>query len=137
LLAGYFAAKQGEIPFIPILGALFFIWARELIETISDDAGDQVDHRDSVYALWGKTRVLRLVFVLLITSVIMLLVPLFTIDLASRLLYLLTIILLLILPVTIAAIAILRDQSPMNIRNVAHWVGVVFFSSAVAFLWLV
>ncbi len=137
LATGYFVTAEGELPILPVLTAFLFILARELIETISDDAGDSVAGRGSIYTLWGKARVLQIVSALIIISVILLLVPLFTIDLASRLLYLLTIVVLLFFPVGLAALAIWKDQSPINIRNVAQWVGVVFFSSVVAFLWLV
>ncbi len=137
LLTGYFISQRGEIPIIPILIALFFILSRELVETISDDVGDKIGGRRSIYLLWGKKRVLQICFALITMSIIMLFVPLFTANLSFRLLYVLTITLLLILPVTVAIVAIWKDQSPMNIRHVANWVGVVFFSSFAAFLWLV
>ncbi len=137
LATGYFITTTGELPIVPILAALFFILAREFIETISDDSGDRMGGRRSIYAWWGKTRVLQICFALVIASIIVLFIPFFTVDLSSRLLYALTITLLLILPVTIAIVSVWRDQSPANIRSVAHWVGVVFFSSFVSFLWLV
>ena len=54
---GYLVAEHGDLPLIPMLTALFFILAREFIETISDDAGDKLAGRLSIYALWGKARV--------------------------------------------------------------------------------
>jgi 4-hydroxybenzoate polyprenyltransferase len=137
LATGYFVTEGGDFPVIPLLAALFFVLARDLIETISDDAGDRVAGRLSLYALWGKKRVLQMGLSLVIMSVILLLIPLFTVNLTSRLLYLLTIMVLLILPVAIAGVAIWKDQSPANIRTVAYWAGIVFFSSFVVFLWLV
>ena len=137
LAAGYFVAPAGDLPLAPILAALFFILAREFIETISDDAGDQVGGRRSIYALWGQTRVLQISLALIILAVLVLLAPIFTLRLFSPSLYLLTLSLLLILPVGVAIVAVWRDQSAANIRQVAHRVGVVFFSSFLSFLWLV
>ncbi len=137
LATGYFVVEGGDFPIIPILAAFFFILAREFIETISDDVGDKIGGRRSIYLLWGQKRVLQICFALVAGATIMLFIPLFTANLSSPLLYVLTITLLLILPIIMAMVSIWKDQSPMNIRHVAHWVGGVFFSSFVAFLWLV
>jgi geranylgeranylglycerol-phosphate geranylgeranyltransferase len=137
LATGYFVVEAGSLPLVPILTAFFFILAREFMETISDDLGDKIGGRKSIYALLGKTRVLQISFSLVLMSMVVLFVPVFTSELASRTLYILTVSLLLILPAAVAVIAVWRDQSPGNIRTVAHWVGVVFFSSFLSFLWLV
>lgn len=137
LATGYFVVEAGTLPVVPILAAFFFILAREFMETISDDIGDKIGGRTSIYALLGKTPVLLISFMLVLLSMIVLFVPVFTSELSSRTLYILTVSLLLILPAAVAVIAVWRDQSPGNIRTVAHWVGVVFFSSFLSFLWLV
>jgi hypothetical protein len=46
-------------------------------------------------------------------------------------------VLLLIIPAALTIIVIWRDQSALNIRQASHWIGVVFFSSFLALLWLV
>jgi geranylgeranylglycerol-phosphate geranylgeranyltransferase len=137
LATGYFVIQAGSLPIVPILTAFFFILAREFMETISDDVGDKIGGRKSIYALLGKTRVLLICLILVLMSMVVLFVPVFTSELASRKLYILTVSLQLILPAVVAIVAIWRDQSPGNIRTVAHWVGVVFFSSFLSFLWLV
>lgn len=137
LATGVFVVEGGNIPVVPILAALFFILAREMIETISDSPGDEAAGRRSIYTLLGKTKVLLICLVLTIVAILTLLFPLFTHDLASPFGYLLTVSVLLFLPVVWAAISIWRDQSGPNIRRVAYWVGFVFFSSFIAFLWLV
>lgn len=137
LSTGFFVTHRGELPLVPMLAAFFFILAREFIETISDDAGDKIAGRRSIYTLLGKTRVLLISLTLILMAGAVLFIPLFTGQLAWRTLYILTIALLLILPAAIAAAAIWRDQSAGNIRQAAHWIGLLFFSSFLAFLWLV
>ena len=137
LATGYFVVDSGSFPIVPILAAFCFILAREFMETISDDVGDKIGGRKSIYALLGKTQVLLISLALVLVSMVVLFVPVFTTELASRTLYILTVSLVLILPAAAAIVAVWRDQSPGNIRTVAHWVGIVFFSSFLTFLWLV
>jgi 4-hydroxybenzoate polyprenyltransferase len=137
LSTGFFVSEGGDLPIVPILAAFFFILAREFTETISDAVGDRIAGRRSIYALLGKTRVLLLSLMLILISIVVLFIPVFTAQLASRTLYILTIVLLLIIPAAMTIIVIWRDQSAPNIRQASHWIGVVFFSSFLALLWLV
>jgi len=137
LTTGYLITLEGEFPAFPLLATLLFILAREFLETVSDDPGDRIVGRRSISSLWGKARVLQICLALIILSVISLVIPAFNMSLLSRALYLLTFMLISVLPGAIFAIAIWRDQSLANIHKVTYKTRLIFFSSLISLLWLV
>lgn len=137
LLTGYLTVSSGDFPTIPFLVVFFFILAREFISTIADAPGDVAGGRMSIFILWGRTRVLQICLGLTLLAFGMLLAPLFLQTLRSPLCYALTIGLLSILPVLLAAVAIYRNQSATHIRTVSFQMRYVFFTSLVSFLWLI
>ena len=138
LATGACILPGGDFPIFPLLATLLFLLAREFLETVSDAPGDQMTGRNSIATLWGRARVLQICFGLALVSAVLLIVPAFGArSLQARLLYLITVMVILILPGLLFTIAIWKDQSLRNIHVVIYRTRLLLFASLISLLWLV
>lgn len=137
LAAAHWAITGSKFPLFPLLIAVAFILAREFINTIADDLGDRLSGRRSIYSLWGKRAVLKISLALTGLACVLAYWPALTLPSPAWQYYLVTVTLTSILPSGLAIYAISRDSSAANIARISSHLRYVFFSTFLAFLWLV